>query len=119
MSLPSPDHSRTRVARIWVALWLALIVAVLPGPQAPEAKARSTAQIVQIGHSLGAIHHRDLVGRPDAIKFRPMADPGPAAATVPPPLPRVSIADDRPDPGHWQRSTPQITARARAPPQPI
>lgn len=71
----NPSH----VARLWLALLLALLVVMLPGPQVTEAAGQSQ-KLTAPALTLAAIHGRDLIARKDAVQIRPLA-----ATALPPP----------------------------------
>ncbi|UFS63924.1 MULTISPECIES: hypothetical protein [Paracoccus] len=73
----NPSHA----ARLWLALLLALLVVMLPGPQV-TATASQSKQLTTPTLALTAIHGRDLIARKDAVQIRPLA-----ATALPPPEP--------------------------------
>lgn len=85
----NPPHA----ARFWLAIFLALLVAILPGPQVTAA-ASQTTQLNLSTNDLTAIHGRDLIARKDAVQIRPLAATAlpPPSFARPPPRAGASVA---------------------------
>ncbi|RDW13119.1 hypothetical protein DIE28_09945 [Paracoccus thiocyanatus] len=83
----NPSHA----ARLWLALLLALLVVMLPGPQITAAASQSK-QLTTPTLALTAIHGRDLIARKDAVQIRPLAATALPPSEPPPPLPRTAAS---------------------------
>ncbi|WP_062560961.1 hypothetical protein [Paracoccus aminovorans] len=83
----NPSHA----AKLWLALLLALLVIMLPGPQVTVAASKSK-QLTTPTLTLAAIHGRDLIARKDAVQVRPLAATALPPSEPPPPPPRTAAS---------------------------
>ncbi|SMO79528.1 hypothetical protein SAMN06265221_11198 [Paracoccus laeviglucosivorans] len=101
-------------ARVWLALALALLVALLPGPQAAEIQGQTW--LTSVTPALTAHQGREFVARKDVVQIRPLiaTDILPPGIALPPPRLSGSVAYARV--ARPCAASRQIAPCARAPP---
>lgn len=109
------DDHRAHPLRVWLAALAVLVLALLPGPHAPQ-HSPDLSHLIASEPALTGHQGRELVSRQDAAQFRPLPPAAlpPGALPPPPRSPQILLLAGTKLALPQSRSPP--TARARAPP---
>ncbi|MTH78986.1 hypothetical protein [Paracoccus aestuariivivens] len=114
---PDPEqHFHASPLRAWLVAFAVLLLAILPGPSAPDRADLHpnylvSGQVELIGHQ-----GRELLSRNEGVQFRPLTPAATLPVTDTPTRPQAAKRHRQADPIWRATSRTALTPKARAPP---